>query len=50
MAGGTVNQHGAFLMRATSVGVDTALSQILTLVQVGVCVGVRVCVCVCVCL
>ena len=31
--GGTINQHGAFLMRATSVGADTALSQILTLVQ-----------------
>lgn len=37
MTGGTVNQHGAFLMRATSVGQDTALAQILGLVQVCVC-------------
>ena len=31
--GGTVNQHGMFRMRATHVGADTALSQIVRLVE-----------------
>lgn len=31
--GGTVNGHGLFYMRATRVGSDTALSQIIKLVE-----------------
>lgn len=31
--GGTINQHGSFLMRASSVGAHTALSQIVALVH-----------------
>src|SRR5690606_6857207 len=33
VVGGTVNQHGAFTLRATAVGADTVLAQIIRLVE-----------------